>query len=60
MPMEKKVLSLEEKEMKKKMNRRLKLMSNVSDLKNGFGKAPKCGTRIKVAAAAPADSKKKK
>ena len=58
--MEKKVLTPEEKEMKKRMNRWLKLRTSVSHLKNGFGKAPKCGVREKVSSAPVADSKKKK
>lgn len=60
MPMERKRLSVEEKEFKKKTNRWLKLRSDVSGLKNGFGKAPKCNTREKIVAAPTVDTKKKK
>lgn len=60
MPMERKRLSVEEKDFKKKTNRWLKFRSDASDLKNGFGKAPKCNTREKIVAAPIVDTKKKK
>lgn len=60
MAMERKVLSPEEKEQKKRMNRWLKLRTSASELKNGFGKAPRCGVKIKTVSTPVVDNKKKK
>ena len=60
MAMERKVLSPEEKEQKKRMNRWLKLRTSASELKNGFGKAPKCGVKDMTLYTTKKDNKKKK
>ena len=60
MPMEKKVLTLEEIQFRNKWGKISKRWADVSNYTNKVGKAPKCNIKVKTASVEVASSKKKR
>lgn len=60
MAMEKVKKTLEDIEFNKKWGRYASLRKKPSEIKNSFGKAPKCGVRVKTSSVPEPTSKKKK